>query len=159
MENDTVPFAVGQRIALAVQHAGIFSYDLASMIGVSRRDVSLWTLNRAQPSTKMLLKIADACLVDARWLATGISSPAANAALKEIDRVLTGARDAISPELATMLRGSLLLLEEPSRAAGVCRYCACEDSRACPGGCSWVDDEETICSACLRPAVKELVDG
>lgn len=31
---------------------------------------------------------------------------------------------------------------------GTCRVCGCEDDRACPGGCSWVDAEHTICSAC-----------
>lgn len=27
-----------------------------------------------------------------------------------------------------------------------CRVCGCTDDRACPGGCSWVD--EGLCSAC-----------
>lgn len=27
-----------------------------------------------------------------------------------------------------------------------CRVCGCTDDRACPGGCSWVDDD--LCSAC-----------
>lgn len=32
--------------------------------------------------------------------------------------------------------------------SGVCRYCRCTDENACEGGCSWVDDEHTICSEC-----------
>lgn len=34
---------------------------------------------------------------------------------------------------------------------GVCRSCGCVDLHACPGGCSWVDDEHTKCSACFTP--------
>jgi hypothetical protein len=31
---------------------------------------------------------------------------------------------------------------------GVCRHCGCTDKRAGPGGCYWIDQEHTICSAC-----------
>lgn len=31
-----------------------------------------------------------------------------------------------------------------------CRVCGCTDERACPGGCSWV--EEDLCSACVMTA-------
>lgn len=32
---------------------------------------------------------------------------------------------------------------------GVCRSCGCTDENACPGGCSWLDEEHTLCSACV----------
>lgn len=31
---------------------------------------------------------------------------------------------------------------------GTCRQCGCTDDRACEGGCHWVDDGHTLCSAC-----------
>jgi hypothetical protein len=31
-------------------------------------------------------------------------------------------------------------------AVRACRKCGCTDYRACPGGCSWVEDD--LCSAC-----------
>jgi hypothetical protein len=33
---------------------------------------------------------------------------------------------------------------------GVCRVCGCTDNHACEGGCSWVDDEHTLCSRCAE---------
>lgn len=33
---------------------------------------------------------------------------------------------------------------------GVCRVCGCTDDHACPGGCSWSDDEHTLCSRCAE---------
>lgn len=40
---------------------------------------------------------------------------------------------------------------------GVCRSCGCTDERACPGGCSWV--EEDLCSACAGPAPDDVDEG
>ncbi len=34
-----------------------------------------------------------------------------------------------------------------------CRACGCTDDEACEGGCSWVDDEHTLCSMCAAVAV------
>ena len=31
---------------------------------------------------------------------------------------------------------------------GTCKVCGCTDDCACPGGCSWVDREHTLCSSC-----------
>jgi hypothetical protein len=31
---------------------------------------------------------------------------------------------------------------------GTCRKCGCTDDKACPGGCVWVDEDETLCSRC-----------
>jgi len=39
---------------------------------------------------------------------------------------------------------------EEGAAARVCRTCACTDTRACPGGCWWV--EADLCSACAPQA-------
>ena len=30
-----------------------------------------------------------------------------------------------------------------------CLRCGCTDSRACPGGCSWIDGEIDVCSTCI----------
>lgn len=32
---------------------------------------------------------------------------------------------------------------------GVCKHCGCTSARACPGGCAWVDEQQTVCSVCL----------
>lgn len=32
---------------------------------------------------------------------------------------------------------------------GTCCQCGCTDDNACDGGCSWVDPEHTLCSACV----------
>jgi hypothetical protein len=39
----------------------------------------------------------------------------------------------------------------PLTMGNSCRYCGCVYEAACEVGCAWVDDEETICSACLLP--------
>ena len=36
---------------------------------------------------------------------------------------------------------------------GTCRECGCTDTHACDGGCSWVDAEHTLCSACAPEEV------
>lgn len=33
---------------------------------------------------------------------------------------------------------------------GTCCVCGCTDTRACPGGCSWMNAERTLCSGCVR---------
>jgi hypothetical protein len=30
-----------------------------------------------------------------------------------------------------------------------CKYCGCTQERACIGGCHWIDEERSVCSACL----------
>jgi len=32
---------------------------------------------------------------------------------------------------------------------GVCVFCGCTDDHACEGGCSWINAEHTLCSACV----------
>lgn len=32
---------------------------------------------------------------------------------------------------------------------GVCNKCGCFEERACRGGCSWANEEKTICSNCV----------
>lgn len=44
--------------------------------------------------------------------------------------------------------------------AGICKHCGCTAERACGGGCAWVDESETLCSACLHLASdEELLEG
>ena len=38
---------------------------------------------------------------------------------------------------------------------GTCKYCGCTEAQACQGGCAWIDDEQTICSACVRQIAQE----
>jgi hypothetical protein len=68
---------------------------------------------------RLLVRLARLLMVDPRWLALGVG-PA--------------------------LDGGAL---ERTLKTGVCRYCGCTDDRACPGGCGWLDEMHTICSACL----------
>lgn len=30
---------------------------------------------------------------------------------------------------------------------GVCRFCGCTEYHACPGGCSWINAAQTVCSS------------
>lgn len=38
---------------------------------------------------------------------------------------------------------------------GICRVCGCTDDFACGTGCAWVNDQHTLCSACVDDG-KEL---
>lgn len=33
---------------------------------------------------------------------------------------------------------------------GFCQQCGCTDLYACPGGCSWVNTRNTLCSRCYE---------
>lgn len=44
----------------------------------------------------------------------------------------------------------------PGRS-GICQRCGCSGWDACPGGCSWVDSERTICSRCLMPMLTRII--
>lgn len=33
---------------------------------------------------------------------------------------------------------------------GTCAVCGCTDDRACEGGCSWIHENHTLCSACYE---------
>jgi hypothetical protein len=55
------------------------------------------------------------------------------------------------------------LLEAAALPAGVCRFCGCTEVDACvvddgfgPVGCSWIDRERRVCSACVAAARAEL---
>jgi ParB/RepB/Spo0J family partition protein len=39
---------------------------------------------------------------------------------------------------------------------GVCRECGCTERHACPGGCGWVDESQTLCTQC-EPKVKKRI--
>jgi myosin heavy subunit len=48
--------------------------------------------------------------------------------------------------------------EEAGQKVRTCRVCGCTDDNACPGGCSWVEDD--LCSACADPeALPESSEG
>ena len=50
----------------------------------------------------------------------------------------------------TPFRNEITLLFEQ----GVCRVCGCVDERACRGGCSWANDERTLCTQCVHEALE-----
>lgn len=57
-----------------------------------------------------------------------------------------------SAERATYRRIARWIIDVQRRAIrGQCILCGCTDERACPDGCSWVDKDHTICSACADP--------
>lgn len=97
-----------------------------------------------------LLAMADACNVDARWLGFGKPTPAGISLAASLKKVrLAG------PIMALAIAGSNLVeilerLPQPNLTDGVCRYCGCSESDACPQGCYWLDGTMTVCSACLE---------
>jgi len=41
-------------------------------------------------------------------------------------------------------------IDLPKPKPGTCKLCGCWDAKACPGGCSWVDEDHTLCTACVE---------
>ncbi len=97
---------------------------------------------------ELLVRIAKIVQFDARWLALGIVSPAGEAAARVADAEMRK-KARIKPEDRQAIVELLSRMEEPSHAAGVCRYCGCTQEHGC-GDCYWVDSAATICSACLQ---------
>jgi hypothetical protein len=46
-------------------------------------------------------------------------------------------------------RAGLGYEELPGPIPGICRYCKCTERRGCRGGCTWLDQERTVCSTQL----------
>jgi hypothetical protein len=44
-------------------------------------------------------------------------------------------------------RAAMAYEELPHPLRGVCCFCGCTDQRSCAGGCGWLNEEETMCSA------------
>lgn len=63
--------------------------------------------------------------------------------------------DEVLTTVAALLGVDLKSTETPPAAAetkrGTCRICGCTEDRACPGGCAWVDETETLCTRCAVP--------
>ncbi len=38
--------------------------------------------------------------------------------------------------------------DEEELEPGVCQFCGCTEERACPQGCSWTDEDATLCTVC-----------
>ena len=43
--------------------------------------------------------------------------------------------------------------------SGICHVCGCTDERGCDVGCSWADEDCTICSACQKWASRASAAG
>ncbi len=41
--------------------------------------------------------------------------------------------------------------------SGTCTFCGCTDDHACEGGCTWVDNDHTICSECIPEATLDAL--
>lgn len=60
---------------------------------------------------------------------------------------------AISQTLADMLmHGEPNLFADGS---GYCHKCGCTEMHSCDGGCSWADEDMTLCTACVKPQEKK----
>ena len=44
-------------------------------------------------------------------------------------------------------------VSRPRPAGGFCKFCGCSKRAPCPGGCAWVDEGRTICTACAECAI------
>ena len=106
-----------------------------------------------------IIQLAEALHVDARWLAIGASSPAAVAAMAEVEYLHGLSQNrfhALAKGVVKELTRLLAMTPQPiPDFGGVCRYCNCTDDMACDEGCAWVDAAATICSACLEPLEPE----
>lgn len=49
-----------------------------------------------------------------------------------------------------VLRRIRRLMAAAGPVSGVCSKCGCTHNDACEGGCYWVDNSETLCSACAK---------
>lgn len=65
---------------------------------------------------------------------------------RAVSQGFTASSGTLSPHIEAIITGHGST--EPPIEAGTCRYCGCTEYAACEGGCSWIDDEQTVCSAC-----------
>lgn len=85
---------------------------------------------------------------DARWLATGELAPGCAETIARLE----GLQQRISTVDRLRVKSFLESCYVPASYPGQCIYCGCTDEFGC-GDCYWVNEEATICSACLTPEV------
>lgn len=149
----------GERIALAAKRAGLSPGQVAKKMGwlktireavFSGEAVGPYSLEHSE-----LCKLAWHLVVDARWLAIGVQSPAGAACvahLRNQRKNKLGRFDRITQEDFDKICETLELTPQPETGfPAECRYCHCTEFDACPEGCTWADDDSTICTACLEP--------
>lgn len=66
---------------------------------------------------------------------------------EEISRANPGVARFLEAE-AKDLWGIGLEIGDGVPVMGICRVCGCTELNACEGGCSWTDDDQSVCSAC-----------
>lgn len=142
------------------------AYDVRLEIALARAGLSrgqLWKIAKLQPGNRsitpaawFIVKIAKILGCDARWLARGIQSPAAIATVEQL-RELRLKEQGNFHKMTAADFGAIcnhFRLDAqppvPSPNEPTCRYCGCTEFNACPSGCSWLDKDQTICSACLE---------
>jgi hypothetical protein len=123
---------LGDRMSWAMVHARMTAAKLGRALHWPTSEIKGIAAGEGCDYLPLLVRLANRLNCDARWLVTG-RAPGVSAG--EPWRV----GDPTPPPLPA----------RPSRP-GTCRYCGCSDDRACPGGCGWVDEIHTICSACLE---------
>jgi transcriptional regulator with XRE-family HTH domain len=67
-------WTLGDRMAKAMNVAGMSVGAMADIFGVDRNTVSRWINDRAKPKPMILMLWADGCGVDQQWLETGVPS-------------------------------------------------------------------------------------
>lgn len=158
----------GERVREGILTAGLNWVQLARVVDVPRTKVEQ-LLQRSEFSARELplaVRIANVLKVDPRWLALGEPSAAGVQAVSKF-RVAYHARgnkkSSLAPNDVEAIEGLLFRLPQPPlrdgegyHKAGICRYCGCTPYMACESGCSWVDRDGTICSACLTVRSLEL---
>lgn len=144
------------RIDWSLYHAGLSLGQAAKLLGWRKLDLAK-AIHAGEPLMcgELLVSLARICGIDARWLATGIPSPAGAAAagkLLHMRNTKQGRFDRLPQEEFDAIAEMIRATPEPDRGAGICRYCSCEELAACPQGCYWLDPDAgaTICSACLE---------
>lgn len=136
----------GERLDRVLRLRGMWPALLAQHLGVQLSTIARW-INGERPQPAYFVALGLALRSDARWLATGKVSRAAQAALDCFERAHGELGRVLPSGCHAHLRDNLLILPEPAGdVVGLCRYCQCTNA----DGCEWLDEEATICSACLE---------
>lgn len=71
MAKNVLPWAIGQRVMLALTTRGVSQSNLAKTLGVTRAAVGQWKSGDTSPSSDNLVRISEILNVSFEWLGTG----------------------------------------------------------------------------------------